>query len=90
MLAMLTTGASVVWHPASTWIPEKQGSAPEFRITQRVALVSVETDGGKAGLDPSKSVRVGDGPASFLPGKAGKTVNWFCPISAGYDIIAGN
>ena len=46
-----------------------------IRATQRVALVSVETDAGRARLGPSQSVRVGDGPASFRSGKAGKTVN---------------
>ena len=46
-----------------------------IRVTQRVALVPVETDAGRARLDPRQSVRVGDGPASFRSGKAGKTVN---------------
>ena len=46
-----------------------------IRVTQRVALVSVETDSGRARLDPRRTVRVGDGPASFRSGKAGKTVN---------------
>ena len=45
------------------------------RVTQRVALVSVETVAGRARLDPRWTVRVGDGPASFQSGKAGKTVN---------------
>lgn len=46
-----------------------------IRVTQRVALVSVETYAGRARLDPRRTVRVGDGPASFRSGKAGKTVN---------------
>ena len=45
------------------------------RVTQRVAFVSVETDAGRARLDPRQSVRVEDGPASFQSGKTGKTVN---------------
>ena len=35
MLAMLTTGASVVWCPASKWLPGEQDSTPGCRITQR-------------------------------------------------------
>lgn len=46
-----------------------------IRVTQRVALVPVETDAGRARLDPWQSVRVGDIPSSFQAGKTGKTVN---------------
>ena len=43
-----------------------------IRVTQRVAFVSVETDAGRARLDPRRTVRVGDGPSSFQAGKTGK------------------
>ena len=43
-----------------------------IRVTQRVALVSVEAVSGRARLDPWRTVRVGDGPSSFQAGKTGK------------------
>ena len=75
VLAMLTTGASLVWCPASTWIPEELDSTPECRVTQRAGAYPWWYAAGRAGLDPWRTVRVGDVPSSFQAGKTGKTVN---------------
>ena len=39
---------------------------PRFRITQRAGAYPWWSGAGRAGLDPRRTVRVGDGPSSFL------------------------
>ena len=73
MLAMLTTGASLVWRPASNRSPEEQGSTPVPHHAAGGRLSLLRPSPGEQGSIPKQRTGSGMDPPVFWAGNTGKS-----------------